>query len=56
MDEVKTPITELEDLLEAEVTALRSGDYEALDGFAVDKERLLRELAELKDDLDIEKT
>jgi len=56
MDEVKDSITDLEDLLEAEVTALRSGDYVALEGLAVDKERLLRELAESQDDLDLEKT
>ena len=56
MDEVKNPITELEDLLEAEATVLRSGDYEALEGFAADKERMLRELAELEDDLDLEET
>ncbi len=56
MDEVQDPISKLENLLEAEVTALRSGDYEALEGFVADKERLLLELAELEDDLDVEKT
>ena len=42
MDEVKNPITELEDLLEAEVTTLRSGDYEALEGFAALEHALQR--------------